>query len=376
MDTPDLPPQPEQSAPVQAPRSRSAARINRAVTAIAVAVIAVLIWQSYDTREQLRDMREDLARRLADSDKNALEARALVKQEQVGLDSMQGKIGALEAGLQQAQGQYATLDTMYAEFSKARDDRALAEVEQAINIAAQQLELASNVPAALAALQNADSRLAQLDQTRFLGLRKLIALNIERLQPLSISDAGSVGLQLETIMGRIDSLPMGFEHQPPLLSKKSPGDARPKISARKNSKVAAASEPQAESSAPSPNLLAKLGMDIWNEFRQLVRIERLDRPDPALLAPSQAGYLRENLRLRLLSARLAMMQHNGKLFAEDIRQSRVLIQRYFDTESESVSTTLTELAQIEQVRLTLSLPNLEDTQAALRTLKLGHTNKH
>lgn len=337
------------------------------VTAAAVAIVAVLAWQSYDTRQELRETRAEFAQRLAGSDKNAQEAHALAKEERESLAALQAKVGAVEASVQDAQGQYAALDAMYAEFSRARDERAVAEIEQAVDIAAQQLQLAGNVPAALAALQSADSRLALLDQARFLAVRKLVARDIERLKALPLSDAGSVALQLETLIGRIDYLPLGFEHHPP-VAQSSPVA---RSGAKKGKASVAASAPVAEVSAPAPGFAQRLLSDLWGEFRQLIRIERLDRPDPALLAPSEVAYLRENLRLRLLSARLALMQRDGKLFAEDMRQTRVWLQRHFDVQARPVADTLEDLARIEQMRLTMALPSLEETQTALRNLKLG-----
>ncbi|MFT3849367.1 MAG: uroporphyrinogen-III C-methyltransferase [Propionivibrio sp.] len=45
-------------------------------------------------------------------------------------------------------------------------------------------------------------------------------------------------------------------------------------------------------------------------MRSLVRIQRFDREEPALLSPGQAFFLRENLKLRLLNARLALLAHD------------------------------------------------------------------
>ncbi len=350
------------------------------MTAVAVAILAVLSWQSYDTSQRLRELHTEVARRLNDANNNSTEAHTLAKQNREAIEAMQGKIGALDATLQQSQGQFAALTDMYAEFSQARDDRAISEVQQAIDIAAQQLQLAGNVQAALAALQSADSRLAGLDQARVLGLRKLVTRDIERLQALPLTDASSVALQLETIIGRIDSLPLGFEHSPQTaLPQASAPAAKPaaagsRTTAKRASRDKAATTPEPAASAPHDGFAEtslKVLQEFWADFRQLIRIERMDRPDQALLSPSQAGFLRENLRLRLLSARLALMQRDGRLFSEDVSQSRLWLQRYFDTESRPVASTLDDLAQIEQARLTLTLPSLEDTQTAVRALKLG-----
>ncbi|MBS1208804.1 MAG: putative enzyme of heme biosynthesis [Proteobacteria bacterium] len=360
--------------PADEQKHRTGPRWNRIFTSAAIAVLAVLAWQGHVTRVEMRDIQADLARRLADGDKTAQEASTLARQGLESIDALKAKMGGLEAKQEEAQSQYAALETLYAEFSRARDERALNEIEQAVSIAAQQLQLAGNVPAALAALQSADSRLALLDQARFLSLRKLIAADMERLKSLPMSDVSSIALQLETIMGRIDTLPLGFEHSPPVTAKpavKLVTKPQPKAGATKGGKAAPGEVPADAASVPSPSLAVALAQDLWREFRQLIRVERLDRPDPALLAPGQAAYLRENLRLRLLSARMALMQREGKLFAEDVHQTRTLLQRYFDTQSRPVADTLDELAQIERARLTMNLPGLEETQAALRAFKLG-----
>jgi uroporphyrin-3 C-methyltransferase len=379
MENPELSPPPAAPAAPIDTVSRSTARWNRVVTAVAVAILAVLSWQSYDTSQRLRELHTEVARRLNDANNNSTEAHTLAKQNREAIEAMQGKIGALDATLQQSQGQFAALTDMYAEFSQARDDRAISEVQQAIDIAAQQLQLAGNVQAALAALQSADSRLAGLDQARVLGLRKLVTRDIERLQALPLTDASSVALQLETIIGRIDSLPLGFEHSPQTaLPQTSAPAAKPAVAsgktAAKHASTKSTPAPEPAASAPQDGVAEtslKVLQEFWADFRQLIRIERMDRPDQALLSPSQAGFLRENLRLRLLSARLALMQRDGRLFSEDINQSRLWLQRYFDTESRPVASTLDDLAQIEQARLTLTLPSLEDTQTAVRALKLG-----
>jgi len=117
--------------------------------------------------------------------------------------------------------------------------------------------------------------------------------------------------------------------------------------------------------------MARFFNDLWSDFRELIRVERLDRPDPALLAPSQAAYLRDNVRLRLLSARLALLQRDGRLYSEDIRQARVWLERYFDMQSKPVADMVAELKKIEGAQLSMALPSLEETTSALRGLKLS-----
>lgn len=357
------------------PRKRRPGRLRWARTIIAVlgASVVALAWVSYDTREKLTSLRAELDQRVAEGDSVARDAKTLGRQNQNTIEQLQARVSGLDSKLQDYQGQYAALESMYLEFSRARDERTLTEVEQAVNIAAQHLQLAGNVPAAIAALQTADNRLAIMDQARFLPLRKLIARDIERLKTLPLADATSMALQLETLMGRIDSLPLGFERTIPTAKSSAPQAAPKPAKPAKGKKTPATDASAVASSSPldSPNAMARFFDDLWQDFRELIRIERLDRPDPALLAPSQAAYLRDNVRLRLLSARLALLQRDGRMYSEDIRQARTWLERYFDTQSRPVAELIAELQEMESAELSMALPSLEETTSTLRGLKLG-----
>lgn len=354
--------------PPAAPAKRR--RWRDPVLLLAGALIAVMAWQWIDMRQSVKEMREQIALRFADIDSLGQEARTLTKQNQEVTQNLQAKLGALESRQAESQSQQAALESLYQEFSRARDDRALADIEQAIVIAAQQLDLASNVPAALAALQSADARLAKLDRPRLLPLRKLLTRDIERLKALPTADIASMAVQLDSMLGRIDELPMGFEHSPAAPAPVTPPKhvATSAKNAAKPSQAASAPLAAAPVSEDKPNVAIALGKDLWNDFRQLIRIERLDRPDPALLAPQQAAYLRENLRLRLLTARLALLQRDGKVFNEDVAQARQWLGRYFDTQAPAVQSMMNKLREIEGARLAIELPSLADTQDAIRAL--------
>lgn len=353
--------------PLPEVRYRMGPRWNRIFTSAAVALLAVLSWQAYDSRQNITNLREDLELRTHEAEKAATEAQAVATQRQASIDALQARIVAVEAQLQEAQTQFATIDDLHAEIARTREERTLNEAGQAIDIASQQLQLAGNVPAALASLQTADARIALLDPARFLPVRKLLAQDIESLKALPLADVPRLALQLDALIGRLDKLPLAFERQLPELEKTKPA---PHAKARKGRSAVAVSTPVAAASeVPSPGVLVGLLQDLWSEFRGLIRIERLDQPDPVLLAPEQASYLRANLRLRLLSARVALLQRQDALFADDVKLARSWVQRYFDTSAPLVASSLSELDAMSQVRLGAEMPDLDALQTALRNVK-------
>ncbi|WP_448900770.1 uroporphyrinogen-III C-methyltransferase, partial [Escherichia coli] len=58
---------------------------------------------------------------------------------------------------------------------------------------------------------------------------------------------------------------------------------------------------------------------VWGETRSLVRVTRITQPEGMLIAPDQAFFLRENVKLRLLNARLALLSRQTPQATADLR---------------------------------------------------------
>jgi uroporphyrin-3 C-methyltransferase len=346
---------PESAPPPAAPaHDRARGKSANRKLALAGVVLAVLLGAQWlETRWRLSSVQEELAKRLAESDGQSKEARAVARQNQEALQSLAAKVGALEAQLAESQGQQLALESMYQELSKSRDDRVIAEVEQAVSIAAQQLQLAGNVEAALIALSGADARLARAASPAFLGVRKLVARDIERLRALPTADVPGMAMKLESVIASVDGMPLAFEQRPV-------SGAAPTAKAAAKKDAAAAAEP-----AWWQRFLA----DAWAEFRQMVRIERIDHADPGLLSPQQSFFLRENLKLRLVNARLALLARDGKSFREDMRQAQTWLERYFDVRAKPVQGALEVVKSLGTTNVAIEPPTLNETLAALRNFK-------
>lgn len=327
---------------------RTLAVLRQPAMWVAVAALALLAWQWLETRSRLADLQQEVARRLAAGDAVASEARIAARQNLEALAALQAKAGALEAKLAESQSQQAALDAMVQELTRNRDERLLAEVEQALNTAVQQLQLAGNVEAALIALQGADARLGAAGRAQFLPLRKVIAHDIVRLKALPLADVSGIALRIESIAGAVDAMPLAFE-------------ARPQAG------------PSGSSFVPAvvPGYWEKLLGELWQELKSLIRVDRLDRPNPALLSPTHAFFLRENLKLRLVNARLALLQRDGKSFRQDIQQAQAWVEQYYDTRAKPVQAALATLRQLAAADVGLAMPNLSESLTTLRNLKVA-----
>lgn len=332
------------SAREAAPRSGSGPAVLLAVLALAAA--GFLGWQWFEMRGRVEAMHQELAQRLAEGDTVAKEARGVARQGQESLAALQAKIGAIEGRLADSEGQAAALEALYQEFSRSRDDRTLAEVEQAVILANQQLQLAGNLEAALIALEGAETHLALIDQARLQPLRRALAGDIERLRAVPTLDVSGLALRLERLQATVDDLPLAFAGEAQTPGAAENGEARGPV-----------------------NFLADLGRELWRELRGLVRVERLDRTEPALLGPAQGAYLRENLKIRLLSARLGLLSRDGRAFNEDLRQAAGWIERYFDLRQAAVQNALKEMRDLGAVKIPVERPAIDDSLVALRALQ-------
>lgn len=337
-------PQSTVAVPVGEARPRTS-RLAAAALLLGAAAAALSAWQWYESAMQRPRFEQELARRLGELDALGREARDLSAQSRSSLRDVETRLGQLEARIVETQNQRFALETLYRELLRNRDELILAEVEQILLIASQQLQLAGNIKAALIALEAADARLAQADRPQLTPLRRVIGQDAERLRKVPLVDVTGMGLKIERLLNAIDSLPLAME-------------------ARQASVAAEAA--QTDQPADWRRLLAELKQDI----KQLVRVQRLDTPEPVLLAPEQAFFLRENLKLRLLAARLALLSRDGASFRDDLSAATTWIKRHFDARSDAVKTALATLAQLAQTDLAAQPPHIDASLDAVRNIRL------
>lgn len=338
--------------PGEAPAApRSPARLPRgggsvlAWAAIVLALgLAALGW--YDARTRIDATQAELARRLRDIETDSRAARALAQQAQESVRESQAKLAQLDSRLTDLQSQKLALEALYEDLSRSRDEWQLAEIEQVLTIASQQLQLSGNVRAALLALEFADSRLARADRSQFLPIRRAIARDIERLRAVPALDLAGMSFKIDALAAAVDGLPLAFEQRA------APGPA-------------AAGAP----AAGDEGFFARLGAQVWGELRQLVVLRKVDSPEPPLLPPTQAYFLRENLRLRLLNARLSLLMRDEAGYRGDLRAAQAWVQRYFDVRAKRTSDALAQIKQLSAVSLDFEVPSISDSVEAVRKFK-------
>ncbi len=310
---------------------------------LALAALAISAWQWIDARRNFASIEHELAKRLADIDVAARESRALAAQSRDAIGDASARLGQLEARMFETQNQRLALEALYRDLSRGRDEWTLAEVEQVLLIANQQLQLAGNVKAALIALETADARLARMDRPQLTSLRRVIGQDMERLKAAPYLDVVGMALHLDNALAQVESLPLAMEQRPV--------------------------RPNSEADVPG-GFWQRGWRELKQDIRDLIRIQNMEKPEVPLLAPDQAFFLRENLKVRLLGARLSLLAHDEASFRADVKAASDWLQRYYDPANKAVAATQVMLRQLQQTDFGGRVPDISASLDAVRNFKV------
>jgi uncharacterized protein HemX len=337
---------------VKAPPPRASRDAGaRMIGAAALVLVAIAGWLAWDARQAVNDMKSSAGERLAELGAAASLARSSLSQSQASLKDAQTRIAELEARVADTQEQRVALEEMYRELSRSADDRVLSEVEQMLVLASQQLQLAGNVRGALAALQAADQRLARADKLAATPLRRAITQDMERLKAVPQVDTVGIAVKLDGLIVQAEALPLLVAETLPV-------------------RVASRARYAEEQGA-----FQRAARDFWEEMKGLVRIRDLETTEAPLLSPQQSYFLRENLKLRLLSARVALLARDEPSFREDLKATQAWIAKFFDPKAKPTVTALATLKQISDTPVAIAVPDINASLAAVRTARAAREKR-
>jgi uroporphyrin-3 C-methyltransferase len=303
-----------------------------------------LLWQKLST------IQEQLARQSADAGSNAVEARAMARQAQDLARDTAGRQAVTETRLTEVALQRAQLEELIQSLSRSRDENMVVDIEAGLRLAQQQAQLTLSAEPLLAALRTADQRLARAGEPRLQRVRTAITHDIDRIKTAAVTDVPGVLLRLDELARQIDELP--------LANAVGPQSAR--------------AAQRAEPAPARPHAWWLQWLDsVREEARSLVRVSRVDQPEAALIAPEQGFFLRENLKLRLMNARLALLARQIDAARADLGTASAALGKYFDPASRRTQAAATSLQQMQQQLRVVDVPRIDETLATLATAAAG-----
>jgi uroporphyrinogen III methyltransferase/synthase len=307
----------------------------------------------YALNRKVERTEQQLVQRQQANDTQTNELRIKTDQALATVHQSDSQVAQLEGKLADAQSAQQALQQQYADLARNRDDWTLAEVGQMLSAASQQLQLTGNTQLALFALQSADTRLAASDSPQAVAVRKAIAQDIDKLKAAPSTDLTGLAIKLDNAIDHVDDLPLSGEAPIPHAT------------------------PQAATWADTAKVAAATGEPRWKvwwrevstgigqQLTSLVQVRRIDNADAMLVTPDQGYFVRENLKLRLLSARLALLSRNETTLKSDLLAAQNALTRYFDNSSKKTQTVSDLVKQVQAGSAAVELPNLSTSLQAV-----------
>ncbi len=314
-----------------------------AVVAAVALVVSGLLWQ------KLGSIQEQLARQSADAGSQAVEARATARQAQELAMETAAKLAVTEVRLSEVSLQRSQLEELMQSLSRSRDENLVVDIESALRLAQQQAQLTGSVEPLLAALRSAELRVSRAAQPRLTPVQRAITRDISRIKATAQADTPALLVKLDELVLLADELPVANALPTP----------------RSNDTLKRKPEETVTT------WWVRMGLLVRDEVRNLVRVSRIEDPDAALLSPEQSFFLRENLKLKLLNARLGLLSRQIDAVRSDLASASVAVGRYFDASSRKTQAASALLLQVRGQMKALEVPRVDETLAALATAAAG-----
>lgn len=353
---------------------------------------ATALVMAWNTQQRVKALEVELVKRQQDSADQANEARTLARQAEAVAREAGARVALLDARLAETVLQRGQLEDLVQALARSRDESVLSDIDNMLRIAMQYSAITGGVEPLVLSLRQAEDRLARQNQPRLEPVRRAVSQDLDRVRAAGVSDVGVLTTRLDDLIRLIDELPLAS--QPESRARRADGrlDVAGKAvsgaasAARGKQPAAAASAPVLSASAaasaatpqPAPTwtwtwgaALGQGGRDllghVWAEIKGLVRVTRIADPEAMLLAPEQTWFLRENLKLRLLNARLALLSRQFEAAQLDLRDAQASLDRYFDRSARQVQQSSELLKQVVSEARAVTVPRPEATLSAIAT---------
>jgi len=319
------------------------------LVAVLALALAVMLWQ------KLSLIQEQLARQSADAGQLSMQANSLAKNAQDLSNETAARVALLDSRLSEVALQRSQLEELMQSLSRSRDENMVVDIESALSLAQQQAELTGSLQPLLAALQSAQKRLSKAPQPRLNPVLRALQSDIDRVQSVSVIDTPNLLNKLDELVVLVEELPLlnavGSKNKAPPASLKPVGNLWEQV--WRESQWSA------------------LGSSVWAELSSLVRVSRIDQPEAVLLSPEQSFFARENLKLRLLNARLGLLARQTAASRDDLQLVERDMRRFFDVSGRQGMTTLSLLKQTQNQLRQIEIPRLDNSLSALATAAAG-----
>ena len=261
-----------------------------------------------------------------------------VTQLEQGLKTAQDKVEQLEQLVAGKTGEIATIKAQVKQVSELAgaqqpSDWLFSEADFLLNNALRKLVLDNDVDTAISLLKLADETLVKVNNSQANAIRTAINQDLKQLLSLSSVDQNAVMQKLSQLANTVDELQalnVNFDEVPEKSGKLS------------------------DNIADWQQNVEKSATSFLNHFIRISSKQSADKKE--LLAPNQDIYLRENIRLRLQLAIMAVPRQQDELYKQSLDAVASWVRSYFDTNAEVTQNFLKSVDELADSSIYVDVP--------------------
>lgn len=334
------------------------------VVSVAALASSYLTWQSFS------GLRAAVGQRMQSAEAEVTPLRELSSETAGRLNALQSRLSGAEQRISELNLQRTQLEELMLSVSRSRDETLVQDLGSALRFAVQQAQLMGNPQPLIAALQVGIERIEAAANPRLAGVRDAMKNDLDVMQTETNTDVSLVVRDLAHLTRDVNKIAMRDTAPPTDRTVTSDADT----SAAPSPAIGLATDPASTTVAPSLLDQAVTSVSsVWHSLSQafvaqasqLVRVRAVAPTDELMLSPENAWVLRENLKLRLLSARLAVLSGQKQTALADISAVLQGIALYADPAAPSVVGLVGDLQQLQTTIAALHVPIPQSTLAAL-----------
>lgn len=324
--------------------SKSARRLALLILLLLVMAIAVMTWKWAEDRGYIANFEHALMRYLDEADVFSSRTRTFIAEVESRKSETEQQLNQLAANLLAIDNQRSATEKLDQVFTgnDTPDGRILGAVKRLIMFSDQYLQLTGDVQAALGSLEQASQLLQASEALRTSRLSDALSRDIDKTRVAATVDIIGIYQRIETLTAQVERLPLAMDSHLILVD------------------IAGGLPDSAASS-----LWQRYLNEVLQDFFRLIKVEKIADPNVLLLSNSQSYLLREHIRLQMTLTRLALLTRDEGNFRSSLKTAIDWMDRYFDTDAQSVENTLKELEQISAINMSVRLPDFRESLEAV-----------
>jgi uroporphyrin-III C-methyltransferase len=341
---------------------------------IALLIIAIgfsfgLVWR---TSQRVELLERELVSRQQTSNEQATQAQVLAKQSQDLSRDTAAKVSLLDAKFSEASAQRAQVEQLLLSMSTSRDENVVSDIESNVRLGMLQAGATGSIEPLLLVLRQSDERLARYNQPRLDPLRQALARDLDQIKSHRANDPVVTAQKLDESIRKIDQLPLlSTPHSREIKRFDAPSVGTSSATTGVDSISLSLRNFQFQEGASWQRLINAVFQEVWSEIKDLIRVSRIDHPEGMLLAPEQAFFVKENIKLRLLNARLALLSRQFDTAQVDLQDVQNSLTRYFQVQAPQTQAFQQTLLWVLTQTKPLPEPRPEATLSVLSSMTIS-----